>query len=128
MTIDLGEMMLEAVEQKLYEECSVAPGPGNDVIVAEVLVIWSESLITVLNVAGKEDWSITHSGFALLGLFKAVSAHSKVIVLLESDDVCTALLEGQDMERKNVGGAECVTSPQWREMLLEWRHKDIRGL
>jgi hypothetical protein len=70
-----------------------------------------------LKVAGKEDWPIAHSGVALGELFKAVPVHSEVVVLLESDDVCAALPEGQDVERKNSDSAPYVTSPQWREIL-----------
>jgi hypothetical protein len=34
-----GELRFAAVEKNWYEECRVAPGSGNDVIVAEVLVV-----------------------------------------------------------------------------------------
>jgi hypothetical protein len=36
------------------------------------LVIWTESVITTLKVAGKEDWPIAHFGFAMGGLLKAI--------------------------------------------------------
>jgi hypothetical protein len=34
-----GERRFKAVEQKRYEECSVEPGPRNDVMVAAILVV-----------------------------------------------------------------------------------------
>jgi hypothetical protein len=81
-----------------------------------------------LKVAGKEDLPIAHSGFVLGTLFTALPARSDVIILLECDDVCAALKECQDMERKQLDPAVYVNSPQWREMLMEWRRKDVRGL
>jgi hypothetical protein len=43
------------VEQKRHEECSVAPSPDNDVIVGSVLIIWTDHVITMMKIAGKED-------------------------------------------------------------------------
>jgi hypothetical protein len=51
-----GEMEVGAIEQKRYEECSLLPGPTNDVIVAAVIVSWSGTLISVLNEFGRDDW------------------------------------------------------------------------
>jgi hypothetical protein len=42
-----------AIEQKRYEECETAPGPNNEVIVASVLVIWSDNVITTWKRTGK---------------------------------------------------------------------------
>jgi hypothetical protein len=42
------------------------------VIVAAVSVIWTDSLITTLKVAGKEDWSIACTGFMFGAFFKAI--------------------------------------------------------
>jgi hypothetical protein len=39
MIIERGESRFAAVGQKRYEDCSVALEPGNDVIVAAVLVV-----------------------------------------------------------------------------------------
>jgi hypothetical protein len=43
-----GEMMVAVVEQKRHKEGTVAPGPDNDVIVAAVLVVWTDTLITTV--------------------------------------------------------------------------------
>jgi hypothetical protein len=55
------------VEQKTYGECTGTPHPDKDDIVASVLVIWTESLITTMNVAEKEDWPIAPlEGYSVL--------------------------------------------------------------
>jgi hypothetical protein len=43
-----GEHMFTAIEQKRYEECSVAPWPSNDVIIGSVLAIWTDTVNTTL--------------------------------------------------------------------------------
>jgi hypothetical protein len=101
-----GESRFAAIERKRYEKCSLAP--ENDVVVAAVLVVWSDTRIPTVKVARKDDWPIAHSGVALRELFKAGLAHSEVVVLLEWDNVCAALLEGQDMDRKNLDPAISV--------------------
>jgi hypothetical protein len=109
LIVERRESRFAAVEQKRYEEYSPVFGPGNDVIVAAVRIVWSETRITTLIVAGTVNWPIAHSGVALGALFKEAPAHSEVIVLLESDDVCADLLDGQDMECKNLDPAISVT-------------------
>jgi hypothetical protein len=59
---DTGGVKYGVVEQKRYEECTVARDPDNDVIVAAVLVTWTETLIMTLKVARKDDWPIAHTG------------------------------------------------------------------
>jgi hypothetical protein len=53
-TAERGEMRIGAVEMKRYSECSVSPAPDNDVIVAAVAVVRSQTLITTLETVGKE--------------------------------------------------------------------------
>jgi hypothetical protein len=115
LIFESGETRFAAVEQKRYEERSAVPGPGNDVIVAAVLVVWSDTMITTLKGASKGDWQIAHSGVALGNLFKAIPAHSGLIVLLESEEVCAALNEDQDMERKKLDPAVCYLTSLERD-------------
>jgi hypothetical protein len=37
---------LRVLEQKRYEKCPEAPGPGNGVIVGSILVVWDDRAIT----------------------------------------------------------------------------------
>jgi hypothetical protein len=76
--VDQGEMVYTAIEQKRYEECSVVPGPDNDVIVAIVLVISTDTLVTTLKMSGKEDWPQALTAFALGSLFKTIQFNSQV--------------------------------------------------
>jgi hypothetical protein len=46
-----------AVEMRRYEECTASPAPDNDVIVAAVLAVWTDTLISTLKVTAKEDFS-----------------------------------------------------------------------
>jgi hypothetical protein len=121
-----GEMKFRVVEQKRYEECAVAPGPDSDVIVAVVLIAWTETLTRTLKVSGKEDWPIAHTGLALGALFKTIPARSEVIVLLESDDVATTLIECEFMEQHSFDPIKHTNPPQWRDMLSTSKNKGIR--
>jgi hypothetical protein len=57
-------MKYGVLEQKRYEEGTVAPGPNNHVIVAVVLAIWTETFQTTLKLAEKEDWPIAQRAHA----------------------------------------------------------------
>jgi hypothetical protein len=49
------EMNFGVIEQRRDEECIVAPEPGSDVIVAEILGVSTDTLISTMKMAGKED-------------------------------------------------------------------------
>jgi hypothetical protein len=51
-----GEHFFTAIDQQRHEDCSIPPGPGNDVIVAPVLVIWTDTMITTLKTSSIGDW------------------------------------------------------------------------
>jgi hypothetical protein len=116
-----------AIEQKRYEECSVAPGPRNDVMVGEILGVWTDSLIAVLKTVGKENWPIAHSARALNGLFRTVPKYAEMRILSESNDALAALLECEDMERRQLDLVANVNCLQRREFFLKWQDKRIQG-
>jgi hypothetical protein len=66
-----GECVFTVIKQKRYEECSVAPGPNNDVIVGSVLVLWTDTMITALKLATSGDWPQAHAAWNLQRLLKA---------------------------------------------------------
>jgi hypothetical protein len=65
MIAERGEMRIGAAEMRRHEVCTVAPAPDNDVIVAAVVVAGSQTLISTLKFAAKEDWPIDHSARAV---------------------------------------------------------------
>jgi hypothetical protein len=67
-----GERVFTAIEQKRIEECSVAPGPSNDVIVGSVLVIWTDTMITTLKTVCNGDWPQAYSGWNISSLLNAI--------------------------------------------------------
>jgi hypothetical protein len=119
-----GETRVAVVEQKCYEECTAAPAPDADVIVAAVLVVWTDTLITTLKMVRKEDWPVAHSAYAW---FKTMPDRSEVTILLESDDVAAALVECERMEQQHLDMIKHANSPQWKESLLAWKNKRIQG-
>jgi hypothetical protein len=84
---DTGEYAFVALEQKRHEKYSVAPGPGNDVIVGAFLVVWSDSIISVRKNVCCNDWPQAHVGWQVDGLFKMIPEGSVVTVITESSDV-----------------------------------------
>jgi hypothetical protein len=112
---DRGEMRVGAVEMKCYDVCSVAPAPDSDLIVAEVVVIWYDTMIATLKVAGKEDWPIAHGAFALGGVFKTIPVGCHVTVLLDSDDMAT----GFHYVRESLSGGRS-TREGWSKVYSKW--------
>jgi hypothetical protein len=70
------------MEQRRFEECSVAPGPDNDVMVGSALVVWSPSLISVYKSSAYENCPIATSARALDHLFDVLPAHATIQLLL----------------------------------------------
>jgi hypothetical protein len=79
-----------AIEQNRYEECSVAPGPSNDVIIGSVLVNWTDITFTTLKTASNGDWPQAYAGWNISGLPKAIPFDSEVTILVEPCHVMSA--------------------------------------
>jgi hypothetical protein len=77
-------------------------------------------LITTLKIAGKEDWPIAHTGFALGAFFKAIPFRSEVVVL-DAVEGCGK------MEHPHFGPHQYASMPQWQEMIRIRKNKAIQG-
>jgi hypothetical protein len=99
----LGEMMIGAVEMMRFEECTVAPGPGNDVIVASVLVVWTETIISTMKLVRYGDWPVGHSVEALEMLFHALP--------VDTVELAEALSYFQRTEDQHTGPLLLISPP-----------------
>jgi hypothetical protein len=81
-----------AIEQKRYEEFSVAPGLDTDAIVGSVLVIWTDSVITTLKSIDKKDWLHAFAAWNVRGLRREIPCSTEIRVTVESSDVMNAFL------------------------------------
>jgi hypothetical protein len=117
-----------AIEQKRYEECSVAPGPDNDVIVGSVLVNWTDTMITTLKMISSGDWPQAYAAWNLSGLPKAIPFDSEVTILVESSDVM--LIFKHYFEQSTMGAEleEYTRMPQWQTMMKIVKGKGVQAL
>jgi hypothetical protein len=114
---DTGEYAFVALEQKRYGECSVAPGPGNDAIVGAVLVVWSDSLISVRKNVCCNNWPQSHVGWQVDRLFKMIREGSVVTVITESSDVAAGFKHCSEQHAKGLQPAEYTAMPQLLEVM-----------
>jgi hypothetical protein len=121
-----GETAFVALEQKRYEECSVAPGPGNDVIVGTVLVVWSDPVITVAKQSVYNDWPQAHVGRQVENLFKLIPIGSTVIIITESSDVNLGFKHCYEQNAKGRHPTEYTTMQQWIWMMKTMRERGIQ--
>jgi hypothetical protein len=108
-----GESGIGAIEMKRYEACSVSPAPDSHMIVAAVLVTWTDSLITTVKMAGKEDWPIAHGAFAMGAFFNAILVDWHIQILLESDDMIMAFDGSSRTRSVHTDQAQYGQSVQW---------------
>jgi hypothetical protein len=115
-----------AIEQKRHEERSVAPGPGNDVMVAEILAIWTDTLVVTLKMASSGDWPHAFSAWNITGMSKAIPFYSNVTIIAESSDVGRGF--GRCISQANKGDEpeEDKSIPQWQTMRRMVRDKGIQ--
>jgi hypothetical protein len=98
--VERREMRIGAIEMQRCEECSVSPSPGNDVMVASVAVIWSQTPISTFKIVGTEDWTITLV-YELTEMICAVwsvpmESRDRTQVLLGSSKRCGPGTHGKD--------------------------------
>jgi hypothetical protein len=123
-----GGSKFDAIEQKRHEECTVAPGPGNDVIMAAISAMWRETPVTSWKVSGKEDLRASQGWLALVALSKTIPALSEVMILLESADVVAAVIECERMEGQHFDPINNTDSLQRRGMPPTWKNNGIQGI
>jgi hypothetical protein len=125
---DRGEPRIRAVEMRRYDKCMVSPAPDNYIIVAAVLVVWSDRLIYRLKAAAKEDLPIGQSAIALGGLFRALPINCQVGILLDSSDVDEAFKYCRTTELEHTDPLQFIRSPKRNEMYTAMRRNGIRGV
>jgi hypothetical protein len=121
-----GEHTFTVIEQKRYDECSVAPGRGNDVIVGSVLVISTDTMITTLKAACSGEGHEAYAGWNIHSLLKAIPFDSEVTILVESSDLMWAFRNCFEQEGRGVKPEECTKMPQWKTMTKMMRSKGIQ--
>jgi hypothetical protein len=77
-------MEFKAIELRRFEECSVVPGPDNDVIVGVALVVRSASLIAVYKRAHHSSFAIAHTGRALDQLLDTLPKQAYLELIVET--------------------------------------------
>jgi hypothetical protein len=113
-----GETAFFALEQKRYEECSVAPSPGNDAVVGAGLVLWSNSVISVMKQTFCNDWSQGHVGWHVEGVMKMIPEGLAFTVITESSDVALGFKHCVEQLARGCNEPEDYTSiRQWLNML-----------
>jgi hypothetical protein len=83
------------------------------------LVVWSESLIARVKMAGKEDWPIAHGASAMELVFKSLPVDCHVQTLAIAFDGCSM------MEAAHTDPVQYMQVVQWRDMFTTMRHKGI---
>jgi hypothetical protein len=120
------ESTFMTLEQKRYEECSTGPGPDNDVIVSSVLIIWSESVISVQKNVSHGDWPQAYAGGQLTNLFKVIPEGSIVTVVTESSDLTLAFKHCCEQAARHVQPEGYTTMSQWIWMMRTSVQKGIQ--
>jgi hypothetical protein len=116
-----------APEQKRYEECLVAPGRGNDVLIGAVLVVWSNSVISVMKHTVCNDWPHAHGGWQVERVMKSIPPGSELTVVTESSDVALGFKRCVEQYARGCNQPEDYTSIlQWFHMLKTIGERGIR--
>jgi hypothetical protein len=122
---DTGENRFMALEQKRYEECPAALGPGNDVVVASVLIVWSATAIAVKKNTGARDWQQAYIGTQVEGLFKSIPEGSTVEMITESSDVTLGFNHCCEQHRRELQPEQYMCMPQWIGMMRTMMQRNI---
>jgi hypothetical protein len=122
---NLGDIRFHAIEQKRSEDCSVPPGPDNDVVVAAAWVIGMDMLITVLKRSRMGDWPEGVTGSVLGGLIEAVPSRALVDLIVESQDTFAAMECCSDNTALNREPEEFTHLIQWQNFVKSIVRKGI---
>jgi hypothetical protein len=123
---DRGEWGVPAVEMSCFEDRTVALEPGNDVIVAVVIVAWSASMISVMKKVGTNDRPVGHSDFAFDCMFRSIPDRCQIAVLLDSGDLVHGF-HFTAAEAEYTNPLLYIGCRQWHDMYNMMKRKDIQG-
>jgi hypothetical protein len=119
-----GERRLKAMEMRRNEPRSELPSPFNDVVTVTVIIVWSDSYVSILK-AGSPNWWPVELGVLAMGyVFKAIPKESEVQFLIDSEDITEAFNERRWEYSCVPGGG---MSQEWAMMFGEQQKKNIGG-
>jgi hypothetical protein len=95
-----GDRVFKIIEQRRFEQGSVAPNPDNDTFVGVALVVWSPALIAVHKSIGHSECPLCASGKAVDHVFDSLPKRSRVDFIGKTGEVHQAMKESVDLTEK----------------------------
>jgi hypothetical protein len=112
---------------RCFEDCTIPPGPENDVIVVVILAAWTGSVAFAMKKICIEDCPIGHHAYALDCLFRSVPDGFHVGVLLDSDYVATGFSCFPHTQAEHGDPLLYIQCPQWHTMYDTMRKNAVQG-